>query len=194
MRRGRIVALTLVLVALPLMVFMGCSNNPLAPDTTQSNQAGDFFSQTWPEGGLGKTAAAYATLLSLETDMSSNSVEPETGGSVPVDLPSAATGEFKVEPGAQSEAAEVTIKSSELFFEDGTKAVVFECGPDGLVFNPAALMTVDASVLGDGVKFVYLYWLNEPTGEWVPQGKFLVKRDGTVDLPIGHFSRYGISR
>jgi len=63
-----------------------------------------------------------------------------------------------------------------------------------LVFNPAATLTVDTDVLGVGLRTVTLFWLNETTRQWEEQGRFSVNRDGTVDLPIEHFSRYGISR
>lgn len=69
--------------------------------------------------------------------------------------------------------------------------LLYDFGPDGLVFNLPAALEVDAGQLKDGT-ILHLYWLNPASDVWELQEEVVVKGH-KIKFDIHHFSKYGIS-
>ncbi len=70
------------------------------------------------------------------------------------------------------------------------EVTVFDFGPDGLVFEKPATLSLETS-RANGSE-LRLFWWNESTQRWDLQESCVV-RDGRVSFSIHHFSKYGIS-
>ena len=98
---------------------------------------------------------------------------------------------FEVEPGAISEDTEITVKT----FRDKigfVEVIVFEFGPDGLVFAKAATLEFQIAELNAAALSAKLFYFDPDLKGWVYQGSSAVK-DGVAEFPIYHFSKYAIS-
>lgn len=89
--------------------------------------------------------------------------------------------------------ADATISAKvESEYINGKKAVVFEFGPDGLVFNEASKLEFDIGAINVKATSAYLYYFDPKVGEWVLQSAQRVDK-GLVTFDINHFSKYAIS-
>ncbi|UCG60530.1 MAG: hypothetical protein JSV52_09350 [Candidatus Zixiibacteriota bacterium] len=74
---------------------------------------------------------------------------------------------------------------------DRKTVMVYEFGPDGLVFSrPAVLRLNLREILGIGASSIKFYGLNEDTAEWVYLGTYDSDTQNIVNVPINHFSVY----
>ena len=99
--------------------------------------------------------------------------------------------EFKVESGAIGEDVEITVKT----YRDkiGSKEViVFEFGPDGLVFEKPATLEFQIAELNAAALSAKLFYFDPDLKKWIYQGSSGVK-DGVAEFAIHHFSKYAIS-
>jgi len=69
--------------------------------------------------------------------------------------------------------------------------LLYDFGPDGLVFNVPSQLEVDAGQLKDNT-WLSLLWLNPLTDEWEFQEQVQVKGH-KIKFDVHHFSKYGIS-
>jgi len=86
----------------------------------------------------------------------------------------------------------ITIKSDNDNIK-GRKAIIFEFGPEGLVFNNASKLKVDISELNPSATNAKLYYFDPRVGDWVLQGEKRIEKGGIVSFDIYHFSKYAIS-
>ena len=174
LRGFSIVGLVVVLAA--AMAFTGCSNNsPLAPDS-------NFM--TKPRVVLGGDAQPLATLL-VEKDISA-----EDGGVILINR-DVYQHSFAVQPGAISSDTKISVKSYKEKV-NGVDAIVFEFGPDGLVFSEAAKLNFQMGELDSRAGSAKLLYYDPNAKGWVLQANQSVV-DGHVNFSIYHFSKYAIS-
>lgn len=175
LRGFSIVGLVVILAA--TMAFTGCSNNsPLAPDS-------NFM--TKPRVVLGGGDAQPLATLLVEKDISA-----EDGGLILISR-DIYQHSFAVQPNAISADARISVKS----YKDnvnGADAIVFEFGPDGLVFSQAAELNFQMSELSSRATSAKLLYYDPNAKGWVLQANQSVV-DGHVDFSIYHFSKYAIS-
>jgi hypothetical protein len=98
---------------------------------------------------------------------------------------------FALAKGAVTAATVIDVKSFNKEI-NGKSSLVFEFGPEGLVFAKAANLDIDVKDLGDIPKSANLYYFDPNVNDWVYQGTVLVK-NGRVTFKIYHFSKYAIS-
>jgi len=72
------------------------------------------------------------------------------------------------------------------------KAIIFEFGPEGLIFNVATKLNIDISELDAGALTVNLYYFDPKANDWVFQGTVPVN-NGRAEFNIYHFSKYAIN-
>jgi len=171
MLRGfSIVSIAVVLAA--AMAFTGCSNNsPLAPDP-------EFLTKPIVNGVL-STVAVVEKVISAED-----------GGLILISR-DAYQHSFAVQPNAILADARISVKSTKEKV-NGVTAIVFEFGPDGLVFSQAANLNFQMSELNSRAVSAKLYYYDPSAGGWVLQANRSVV-SGHVNFDIYHFSKYAIS-
>ena len=97
---------------------------------------------------------------------------------------------FKVPKNGLNAAVVISIKiGREVVL--GKDAIVFEFGPDGLVFDKAATLEFDLGDLNAAAKSVSLYYYDPSLAGWVYQGTADAV-DGKASFNIYHFSKYAI--
>ncbi len=179
-------------IAASLLVF-GCSssNNPV--NSSSEDFAADFFSREYVEGENGPQ---LGPLISLNLHRDAERVDAESGGAVDFRV-SGKEQQFIVAPGSIPADTTITVKIVALEANAlrllNARIVILDFSPDGLHFSPNATLRFDASVLGKSRRTVNLFWLNPLDNKWESQGEYKIDPDGKVNIPIHHFSKYGIS-
>ncbi len=168
-----------IVVLVAALAFNGCSDNSiLGPETD-------------PNSGFEKIVP-----FAQPADMESDCVETEgmisalEGGVMPI-----VRGEFEhrfsVPAQGLKEDVLITIDSY-LTVCEGRDAIVFEFGPDGLVFDRAATLDFNMAELNPEAETARLFYFYPQYQAWVLQGMRPV-RNGRVAFDIHHFSKYAIS-
>lgn len=179
-------------IAAALLVF-GCSSstNPASPEG--NDPVADFFSREYVEGENGPQ---LGPLISLNLHRDAERIDAESGGAVDFRV-SGKNQQFVVAPGSIPADTTITVKVAALEANAlrllNARIVILDFGPDGLQFSPSATLRFDASVLGNSKRTINLFWLNPLDNTWESQGEYKVDADGKVNIPIHHFSKYGIS-
>lgn len=97
---------------------------------------------------------------------------------------------FIIPAGALDELTNIEVRSYGDYI--GTrKVLVYEFGPEGLVFNSATHLNVDITKLKALARTASLYYFDPNINDWVYQGSVAVN-GGRVDFSIYHFSKYAI--
>ncbi len=178
--------------AVSLLVF-GCSSstNPASPEG--NDPVADFFSREYVEGENGPQ---QGPLVSFDLRRDAERVDAEAGGAVEFRV-SGKANQFIVPPGSIPVDTTITVKvvglEANVLSLFSARIVILDFGPDGLHFSPNATLRFDASVLGKSKRTVNLFWLNPLDNKWESQGEYKIDPDGKVNIPIHHFSKYGIS-
>jgi hypothetical protein len=176
MLRG-ISSVSVIVVLAAAMAFTGCSNNsPLAPDSDFMAKPGIILA--------GGDAQPIATVL-VEKDISA-----EDGGLILINR-DVYQHSFAIQPNAIPADARISVKS----YKDkvnGIDAIVFEFGPDGLIFSQAANLDFQMSELDSRAVSAKLHYYDPNVKSWVLQSNRSVV-NGHVGFDIYHFSKYAIS-
>lgn len=169
----------------------GCSNNPnSATDMSTFQDEVSFFDLPFDDEMLAKAIADPS--IDVQVISGENLVTVEDGGIIYV----GATGnlhEFIVPAGAVPYDVNITLEIVKLERRsNGYVSVIYDFGPDGLVFAEPAILRMDVTkVLGRKATEAHLYYLNEETGQWEEKGVFPAGPDNYVNMTIDHFSRWG---
>lgn len=167
-----------LVVLAALLVFSGCSNNaPTEPNLPQSAELGKFV----PLGN---------PLESSQSVYDEATVEADNGGVIDIER-GAYLHQFEVDAGAIDEDTQITVESY-LDKIGGKEVVVFDFGPDGLVFKKAAHLKFEVAELNARALSAKLYYFDKNRSKWIYQGSSAVN-DGVAEFPIYHFSKYAIS-
>jgi len=170
------IGLLLGLVALSaFVVISGCSSQkPTGP-----------LSETSPD--LTKIIPAIAP--SLEVLDVSELITPDITDTIQI-LRDASIDNFIIPAGALDEITNIEVRSYGDYI--GTrKVLVYEFGPEGLVFNSATHLNVDITKLKATARTASLYYFDPNINNWVYQGS-AAGNAGRVDFNIYHFSKYAI--
>ncbi len=183
---GRAVWLTALLVLFGLLGMTGCSDNPVAPDT----------SANITQAVSAPNASAKPFVSNHRAGYGSGWVSPDEGGVIDLNWGSPKN-ELIVPAGAVDHDVFIEVRTTftranrklgENFFE-------FEFSPDGQQFTTPATLVIQARALSrmlpDG-GLIKLYWYNPATGEWEIEQSARVE-DGRVAFSISHFSKFGVS-
>ncbi len=167
-----------VVILAALLVFGGCSNNsPMQPNLPQS-------------AGFNKLVAMGESQASSQTVMDAAYIEADDGGVIEIARESYVH-EFIVDAGAINENTEITVKSwcDKIGVQD---VIVFEFGPDGLVFSKAAHLRFEMAELNERAASAKLHYYDPVKEKWILQESAQVD-NGVAEFPIYHFSKYAIS-
>lgn len=159
-----------------VFIFAGCSHqSPLEPNVPQSLELAKSASGS----GAGNLVVSTSELITADA-----------GGVIEIDRENYQH-LFKVDPYAVSSDLTISVKTSKEQIGRLT-CIVFEFGPDGLVFKSPAELDFQIAELNSSALSGKLYYFDPKLGQWVYQGSADVK-DGIVAFPISHFSKYAIS-
>lgn len=161
-------------VVLTLFFVVGCSNTPLQPEVPEVQQL-----------ELGRSPIPMAT-----STYDQELIEADEGGKIDIER-DAYGHEFSVPKDALEATTLITVKSSaeEIF---GKSVIVFEFGPDGLVFNKAATLKFEMAELNADASSAKIFYYNPLKKRWEYQASAVVI-GGHADFNIDHFSKYAIS-
>ncbi len=173
--------LSVLAITLIMALVAGCTSNAVAPSTESSGQS----TLTW----LNSTDQADRIPVPFMLDRTVSALIGPKGGILQLNLNGYMPVVFRVPAGALDEPTLITI-SALVVKSPGGEFVVYDCGPDGTVFNlPLQLLQPEPP----GVTIANLFYFNETTSKWELQETSRVI--GSVALfHIYHFSKYGISR
>jgi hypothetical protein len=178
--------LCLLALSLVMTLVAGCSSNAVAPSTDSSSlsQLNWLNSKVVP-GQDGPEPRTFATELTA-----SSLIGPK--GGVIVIAPQGSSmmpAQFIFPNGALKVETLITVRASLVETPFGN-LVVYDCGPDGTVFDEPVLVVQSEP---RGKTEASLYYFNEKTQQWELQETNPAK-GGSAVFHIYHFSKYGISR
>lgn len=167
-----------LIVLAALLAFNGCSNNaPMQPNLPQSADLNKLIGM----GGLPESTQSVLDEAVIDAD---------EGGVIDIER-DIYLHQFEVPAGAIDEDTKITVESYE--GKVGTKdAVIFDFGPDGLVFKEPANLKFEMAELDAKALSAKLHYFDPDLSRWVFQKSSLVK-NGVAEFPIYHFSKYAIS-
>ena len=168
-------------VVLTLFFVIGCSNNtPVQPNVPNSLEMGRLNL----DKDLVVASSGYETFDSSYIDRDEGGeIEVERGSAVHV---------FNILPNSISQDTLITIHT---YNDDVLKddKIVFEFGPDGLLFASSSLLEFDTAEFKEEVRQVKLYYFDPAQDEWVLSQTVNVDQNGIAQFIIPHFSKYAIS-
>ena len=159
-------------------IFLGCSSqSPMESDLPQITD-------------LDRMELGGRSLEPEEVELDQELITADGGGEIEIER-GEYEHEFKVESGAISEDVEITVKT----YRDNiglNEVIVFEFGPDGLVFENAAKLEFQIAELNAAASSANLFYFDPDLKKWIYQDSTGVKH-GVAEFPIHHFSKYAIS-
>jgi hypothetical protein len=172
-----------VIFLVALLVFGGCSNNsPLQPNFPQTTNL--------ETTSLDRLVGMGGSLPSSQQVEDAAFIKADDGGIIEIQRESFVH-EFIVDAGAIDGDTEITVKS----WGDkigGKEVIVFEFGPDGLVFSKAAHLRFEIAELNERASSAKLHYFDPVKDKWILQESSQVD-NGIAEFPIYHFSKYAIS-
>jgi len=169
-------------VLMAALVFNGCSNNsPLAPDPENLLSTSKLVSKDLTSSASSGPESLCETQKVIDAD---------DGGQIDI-VHGDYSHEFIVAPASIDDDTQITVKTSREVI-NGKDAIVFEFGPDGLVFSEAAKLNFEMGDLDSAATTAALLYFDPRTNDWIIQDSEDVSR-GEVEFDIYHFSKYAIS-
>ncbi|MFH1687994.1 MAG: hypothetical protein ABIE70_10820 [bacterium] len=179
--------------AVGLVFFTGCSDYPVAPTTDNHQAKMDWLASVTgtPGGAPDGVQLSPGNRVKPQIDVTvSEYILANKGGKIKFKLDKDQF-EFKVDKKSLTQDAEITIRAQKWDSPYGP-IWTFDCSPEGLVFLDKPL-ELEVKGLFSKEYSVLWYW-NPDTGEWevqqVLEGKFSHDKR---EFEIWHFSKYGIS-
>ena len=99
---------------------------------------------------------------------------------------------FVVKPLGLDNNELITVKTDNEIVH-GRKAITFEFGPAGLVFNTPSKLKADIFELNPYAATAKLYYFDPRAKAWVLQAEKRIEKGGVASFDIYHFSKYAIS-
>lgn len=163
-----------------VLAVAGCSgDSPLAPDTEQ-------------HPGLGRTVMRSMEESVPEASVTevSQTIVASEGGVIPIAKDDYEHTFTVVEDGVDEDVT-IDIRAEEKLV-NGKNSVVFEFGPNGLVFREAAILEFRMADINEQAEIANLYYYDPKAADWILQAEKEVV-EGSVIFEIYHFSKYAIS-
>jgi hypothetical protein len=206
MKRSRLLSpgiLVFVAVLVCAFLVVGCGENPssvLGPGDTGGT--GNILDHGKGGGGLqyvldnygdpfaprDSSAQALAKTFKLKEDGDTATIG-SAGGTLELQMRGFKS-KLKVPKNALSGDVLMSVEGI-LFSTPPGDVLLYDFGPDGLVFNVPSELEVDAGQLKDNT-CLSLFWWNPVTGEWEFQQEVVVKGH-KIKFDVYHFSKYGIT-
>ena len=170
-----------LLLLASILVISGCSNNsPLEPNLPQTAEMDRLV-----VSGMSAGESSEEPTVIEDSEL----IDKDAGGVIEIQR-EGYLHLFTVEPAALSASTEITVKSSrEKIF--GKDMIVFDFGPDGLVFNISAVLDFEIAELNSKASSAKLYYYDPGLKRWVYQGSSAIS-GGVASFDIDHFSKYAI--
>jgi hypothetical protein len=165
------ILLSLAILA-AILIISGCSSN--TPTSPSANTPSDL---------------TKLIPISLEPIEATKIISPTKTDTIQI-VRNTSIDKYIVPAGALSAATNIDVKEYGDKIRE-SKVLVFEFGPDGLVFNSATHLNVDITKLNATARTANLYYFDPSVNDWVYQGTIAVDH-GRVDFSIYHFSKYAI--
>lgn len=171
------------------IILSGCSDNGFVINNDSSDDYVSFFDQPYyPDAVAKPTGITDASFKYVEKRLAA-----EQGGVIALNEDENLEA-FVVLPVSFLNDTTFTVSVTRLVTEDGEMPIIYEFGPDGLVFSKAAVLRLNATELfGKNVSSVVSYWLNENTNLWEFDEVLEVDDSGAIYKSIPHFSAYGLA-
>lgn len=185
-RRVVVACLTILGIISLGMVLSGCSDNGLVINNDSSDDFVSFFDQPYYPDAVAKRADIVdASFGYVESKLAAAS-----GGVIALNENEDVEA-FVVLPGSFVADTTFTVMVTKLVTDDGETPMIYDFGPDGLVFSKPAILRLNLGVLfGKNVKAIDLFLLNKQTNEW----EYVLSSDADDSqiayVPVEHFSTY----
>ncbi len=161
----------------------GCTSNAVAPSTDNPSLSTLDWLNSSPT-----TGQADRCPIPFITDRIVSGLIGPKGGVLQVKLDGSIPAIFRFPQGALKTETLITIQATVLETPSGS-LVVYDCGPDGTVFDVPLEVTQPEP---PGKSAANLFYFNETSMQWELQETSPVQH-GCAKLHIYHFSKYGIS-
>lgn len=193
MRSINLSAFGFLLISFVILMFVGCSENPISNTSVSDN----YFDQTFDEQIFDQNTAyrLRGEVVEIVEYGGEKLISALNGGVVDINMP-ISVAEFEVLPNAIPQDTLISVDIRQITINSQT-VTLFDFSPDGLSFSTSAILKVEDVSVNDTDGVVDFYWLDPSTNSWVFQGTYYDGDDGAVDgffeIPVDHFSKYGIS-
>ncbi|MEW6411323.1 MAG: hypothetical protein AB1483_02490 [Candidatus Zixiibacteriota bacterium] len=190
-----------------LVILQSCDNSLDYGEEALSQDATSFFDQPFYDDALAKRT----DIVIDETFTVSSLISAADGGVVLLDVVDAVSSlEFDGVESTERVSADLAeafiimplsfaydtvfqIQVTKIVTADEETPVIYDFGPDGLVFSRPAVLRINAfENFGKNTLSVCLYWLNEASNAWELEEEVPVDPNtGLAYFEIDHFSKYG---
>ncbi|HWO56709.1 MAG TPA: hypothetical protein VNN55_03985 [bacterium] len=197
-QHGTLTALGLAILACVFLLAVGCGENPSGMIASGGNGAdpsaiqyvydnyGDPFSTDTQNADAGLTPLAKHFKFKVDGD---SALIGASGGTLELQMRGFKSS-LKIPKEALSSDVMITAEGV-LVTTPFSEVLLYDFGPDGLVFNLPTELEVDAGQLENGTPFS-LFWWNPVSESWEFQQEVLVKHH-KLAFEVHHFSKYGIA-
>ncbi|UCE25093.1 MAG: hypothetical protein JSU74_03320 [Candidatus Zixiibacteriota bacterium] len=189
---GALVLFLAVVAFSSVVILTGCGDGPISVGEISPLDRTSFFDLPYdPE------AFAKSLNISVDTIMWFESfITTADGGVIVISEDPATDGTaydaFVVQEESFPYDTTFELEVIKIVTSDGEMPIVYDFGPDGLVFSECAILLVNAwEDFGRKTEEVCLYWLNEETHLWELQECLAVNDEGLVAFCLEHFTKYG---
>jgi hypothetical protein len=175
--------LVVILALVVIFGLPGCSDKPLDVNTSQEDIS--FFDLPFDDNALAKgRPVSYDAVYRTEDYLT-----VEDGGLIEINSHDGAF-TFVVEPYSFPEDTRFTVAVYIVEDTPEKTTIVYEFGPDGLVFTEPAHLILNADVVAAmGAQSTDFFYLSG--NKWIYQGTYFRDKDNQFVIPIEHFSKYG---
>lgn len=187
--RRKKLALSGIFVALitaALIFTAGCSTNTVNPTAVEDQSKLDWLNTFLaPTNGVQKTGLPW-DLATVDTTISGKF--DSKGGKLELKLGDDRV-EFQIDKNSVDSPTEIVVRCVKFNAPFGP-FWMFDCGPDGTVFNVPIHVKVDGDF---GREYTILFYFNEETQLWEYEQVLTPGQVSDGEFDIYHFSKYGIS-
>ncbi len=189
---GALIFLVAIVAFSSVIILTGCGEGPISVGEISPLDKTSFFDLPYYPEAFAKTLnVSIDTIMWFESYITTAdggviviSEDPETDGG--------AYDAFVVQEESFPYDTTFVLEVIKIVTSDGEMPIVYDFGPDGLVFTECAILLVNAwEDFGKKTEEVCLYWLNEETHLWELQECLPVNDEGLVAFCLEHFTKYG---
>jgi hypothetical protein len=176
----------LLAIGLTLAVVGGCTSNAVAPGNSTNQDKLDWLNQTFADGGASRGSGLDINSLPVLFDTTLTNVVSPYGTQIDMVHGKEKIG-FSLPYMAVKSSMTLTIRVKKYQAPFG-EFWMLECGPEGTVFDYPLYVQPNSEVTSRSSSV--LFYFNPTTQLWEVQQS---ARQANPQMPIYHFSKYGIS-
>ncbi len=187
---GTMVFFLAAMIFSAVVILTGCENTPLTTESIDSQDQTSFFDLPYDPDALAKRVDDGITIDTIA--FYENYITATDGGVVLLGETESADA-FVVQPESFPYDTSFVLEVTKIVDADGQMAIIYDCGPDGLIFTKPAILLINVwADFGKSTSSVCLYWLNETTNKWELQAEAQVDDAGRAAFELDHFSKWGV--